>query len=194
MADMVNITPPWHQCAGIITVACWCEHSAQTQPRRATSTAVHSSSCSEMMCPHYFAVLCSEPSQAWSVPISRICRLKKRHQTRAQLQKNLLLPKTGKTGGINLLSAMTKYSAASESSAFSWDQGSTLFGKNAIKCVCFHYKRKHCFVKLQQFLRAAAQKPYSTGSGSAELWSTLYNVYNMYINAVYCMSIFWSSL
>ena len=38
-----------------------------------------------------------------------------------------MFPKTGKTGDMNLLSAMTKYSAASERRAFSWDQGSTLF-------------------------------------------------------------------
>lgn len=53
-----------------------------------------------------------------------------------------MLPKTGKTGDINLLSAMTKDSSATERSAFSGDQGSALFEKKAIKCVCFHPDKK----------------------------------------------------
>lgn len=53
--------------------------------------------------------------------------------------------------------AVKKYSTASECSAFREDQGSTLFERKAIKRVCFHYKGKYYFVKLQQLSGAVAQ-------------------------------------
>lgn len=52
---------------------------------------------------------------------------------------------------------MKKYSTVSDFSAFSWDQGCTLFENKAIKRVCFHYKRKYYFVKLQQLPRVIVQ-------------------------------------
>lgn len=76
-----------------------------------------------------------------------------------------------------MLFSVTKYSASSECSAF---KVGALCGKKkkkrkAIKCVCFHHKRKYCFVKLQQLSRATALYKNSTAEEVDVLFSALYS-------------------
>ena len=111
---------------------------------------IASQCCVEITCPcSFFPPGAAEQTGLISLDIKNHLQKGKKggiNKTRQkQLQPSLMLPKTRKTGDINLLSAMTKDSSASECSAFSGDQGSTLFEKKAIKCVCFHPDSKELF-------------------------------------------------
>lgn len=133
---------------------------------------IESQCCIEIMCPCYFVVLCSEPawldqskyqeSAAWEKIKKDLNITRKRAIQNRQKEER-------QTGNINLLSAMKKYSTASEFSAFSLGSRSHFVWEKDNQAYLFSLQEK---VLLCQ--TSAAPKSHSTTQWSQRMYRSLY--------------------